>query len=120
MRAIKILMIIALLLICAPWSFAGNTGKIAGTVIDKQTGEPLIGANVRIKGTTLGAAADAKGRYFILQVPPGTYEVVADYIGYHGMTVENVRVAVDLTTRINFQLSSKAIQFPNLVVIAKQ
>lgn len=69
------------------WSFAGNTGKIAGTVIDKQTGEALIGANVVIKGTNLGAAADLDGKYYILQVPPGKYEVVASFIGYHNMTV---------------------------------
>ncbi|NIA09963.1 MAG: TonB-dependent receptor plug domain-containing protein [Nitrospiraceae bacterium] len=120
MRAVKILMIITISFICASQSFAGNTGKISGTVTDKQTGEPLIGANVRIKGTRLGAAADLKGRYFILQVPPGTYEVVANYIGYHVMRVKNVKVFVDLTTRIDFKLTSEAIKFPNLVVIAKE
>ncbi|MFC1569329.1 substrate-binding domain-containing protein [bacterium] len=53
------------------WS--GNTGKIAGTVTDKETGEPLPGANVVIEGTSLGAAADIEGQFSILHVPPQEY-----------------------------------------------
>lgn len=115
--------LLMLFLIFSTWIsvlFAGNTGKIAGNVTDKQTGKSLAGANVIIKGTTLGAAADAEGNYYILQVPPGTYEVMATVIGYHPMTVENVKVRVDLTTRLNFQLESKAIEFPTLTVVAEE
>ncbi len=100
--------------------WAGNTGKIAGVVIDKQTREPLVACNVMVRGTTLGAATDAKGTYYILQVPPGRYEVTASYIGYHPKTVANVEVKVDLTTRVNFELESTAIEFPELVVVAEE
>lgn len=102
------------------WLFAGNTGKIAGTVTDKQTREPLIGANVVIKGTTLGAATDMKGNYYILQIPPGKYQVMVAYIGYHTQTIENVEVRVDLTTRLNFEMESMAIEFPTLTVTAEE
>ena len=47
---------------------AGETGKIAGVVEDKQSGEPLLGVNVIIKGTTMGAATDEDGKYFIINV----------------------------------------------------
>ena len=55
--------------------FAGTTGKLTGKVTSKETGEPLIGANVMVDGTPLGAATDLDGNYFILQVPPKTYSV---------------------------------------------
>jgi len=116
----KIILLMIMLFACANWLFAGNTGKIAGFVKDKQTGEPLIGANVMIKGTNLGSAADEKGHYFILQIPPGRYDVLATFIGYHTITVENVDVRVDLTTRINFDLESQAIEAPTLTVVAEE
>ena len=46
--------------------FAGTTGKISGKVLDKQTGEPLAGANVVIQGSTMGAAVDLEGDYYII------------------------------------------------------
>ncbi|MFQ6674790.1 MAG: TonB-dependent receptor [Fidelibacterota bacterium] len=100
--------------------YGGNTGKIAGTVVDKETGEPLIGANVMVEGTHLGGATDADGNYFILQVPPGTYRITASYIGYHNVTVKNVEVYVDLTTRINVEMESEAIPFPTIELLAQE
>lgn len=100
--------------------YGGNTGKIAGTIVDKQSGQPLIEANVVVQGTHLGGATDAQGNYFVLQVPPGTYQVVASYIGYHSVTVKNVEVYVDLTTRINLEMESEAIQFPAIELLAEE
>ena len=51
-------------------ALAGITGKIGGKITDKNTGEPLIGANVMIEGTERGAAADVNGNYSILRMPP--------------------------------------------------
>ena len=61
---------------------AGTTGKIAGTVRDAQTGEPLIGANVVLKGTGMGAATDMDGYFYIINVPIGEYTVEVSMIGY--------------------------------------
>ena len=54
--------------ISVPLLYAGVTGKIAGRVIDEETGEPLIGANVIIESTTMGAATDMEGDYFVYSV----------------------------------------------------
>ena len=63
-------------------SLIGQTaGKVRGTVTDESTGEALVGANVLIDGTSLGAATDENGEYFILNVSPGTYTVRAQLIG---------------------------------------
>lgn len=79
-------------------TYAGTTGKIVGMVIDEETGQPLIGANIILKGTIMGAAADITGRYMILNVPPGRYILIARMIGYGTVEYENLRVTMDLTT----------------------
>ena len=60
--------IISCLVLTIQFTFAGTTGKLSGKVTSKETGEPLIGANVMVDGTPLGAATDLDGNYFILQV----------------------------------------------------
>ena len=78
----KFTMLLLFILFSTSWIFAGNTGKLAGDVTDAETGEPLIGANVLIEGTTMGASVDLDGHYFILNVPPGLYTVTASMVGY--------------------------------------
>ncbi|MBC8323404.1 MAG: hypothetical protein H8E70_07535 [Candidatus Marinimicrobia bacterium] len=50
----RILKPIAILCVLAGMLFAGQTGKISGKVTDNQSGEPLIGCNVLIQGTSMG------------------------------------------------------------------
>ena len=100
--------------------FAGDTGKIAGRVIDTATKEPLVGASVIIVGTTIGAATDLDGRYTILNVLPGTYTVKASAVGYQPMEVEGNRVSIDLTTEVDFELTESAITTEAVVVIAQR
>lgn len=99
---------------------AGTTGKLAGKVFDKDTKEPLIGVNVIIVGTNFGAATDIEGEYFISNVPPGVYTVTASMIGYNKITVEKVKIQIDLTTRLDFELVSTAITIGEIVVQAEQ
>lgn len=54
---------------------AATTGKIAGVITDAKTGEALPGVNVVIEGTQMGAATNLKGEYFVINVPPGTYNL---------------------------------------------
>ncbi len=96
--------------------FSQSTGKIAGKITDKNTGEAIPFANVFVEGTTLGAAADIDGIYTIVNVPPGVYNITASVVGYQKVTVENIRVNVDFTTRQNFELSSGTIDLPPVIV----
>ncbi|MCK4352120.1 TonB-dependent receptor [candidate division WOR-3 bacterium] len=100
--------------------FAGVTGKIAGKVIDKSTGELLPFANVTIEGTTMGAATDAEGFYYILNVPVGTYSVKASMMGYESVTKTGVKSFMDLTTTINFELEPTVIKAKAVTVTAKR
>ena len=56
-------------------AFAQQTGKIVGNVIDGETNEPIAGANVYLVDTNLGASTDVDGDFFIINVPPGTYNL---------------------------------------------
>ena len=51
---LKTITLIVFISLISTQNFAGTTGKIAGKIIDAATGEPLIGANIIIMGTTLG------------------------------------------------------------------
>jgi len=117
MRLVKILL--AMLLI-AGVAFASTTGKISGYVRDVETGEPLPGANVVLRGTTMGAATNSDGFYVILNVPPGEYEVVATYIGYATLQQTEVRVRIDLTTLLDFNMRIQAFRGEEIIVTAER
>lgn len=100
--------------------FAGQTGKISGKVVDAETGEAIIGANIVIEGTFLGAAADFDGYYFINNIPPGEYRVIASAVGYQKLVIQKVVVKIDLTTALNIKLSSQSINIDKEVVITAE
>lgn len=91
---------------------------IKGSVFDRESKDALPGANVLVKGTSIGAAADLKGEYFIPNIPPGTYTIVVSYIGYATMSVELV-VPVTGTVRQDFGLTPIVIKGKEVVVTAQ-
>ncbi len=100
--------------------FSQNVGKIAGTVTDEVTGEPLIGANILIEGSSFGAATDNEGNYRILGVPVSTYAVRAEFIGYRTVRFSNIRVNPGLTTTANVAMSSQALELGVVEVVAQR
>ena len=107
-----------ILIFTSSFVFGGTTGKISGKVFDKQTKEPIIGANVVIEGTYFGAATDIEGYYYINNVTPGKYVVKVSAIGFQKVSIENVSVRIDLTTNLDVELSSEAITLGEVVVQA--
>ncbi|MDZ7332320.1 MAG: TonB-dependent receptor [candidate division KSB1 bacterium] len=112
------LIAIGLILILVSWVNGQSVGKIAGSVRDAKTGDPLPGANVVVVGTLLGAAADVNGEYYILNIPPGKYELRASMMGYEKMKVVDVIVHVNRTTRVDFKLEESVLEFGEVVVQA--
>lgn len=98
-------------------SLAANAqnGKIAGTVVDRDSGEPLPAATVVIEGTTRGAATDVNGEYTILNVAPGTYALRASFVGYGDQVVEDVEVSTGFTSLVDFSLGA-GIELEEVVV----
>ena len=106
--------------VCQGVTEAAQRGKISGIVKDAETGEALPGVNVVVVGTTLGAATALDGHYFIINIPPGTYSVRASFIGYAGVRKTDVRVNVDHTTPLNFDLKVTAIVGEEVTVVAER
>ncbi len=98
--------------------FAGTTGKISGKIIDAKTGEPLVGVNILVLNTQLGAATDQDGIFYILNVSPGTYSVRASMIGYASTVQQNVIISVDQTTYLDFTLSDTSIESEEVLITA--
>ena len=99
---------------------AATTGRIAGMVSDKETGEPLPGVNVIIDGTTMGGATNLEGEYFINRVPPGTYRVRASLIGYNDQVIDGIVVNIDRTTTAHFQISQTVLDAGQEVVVTAE
>lgn len=96
-----------------------GVGKLSGEVIDADTKEPLIGANIILVNTNLGAATDIDGNYFILNITPGTYEVKVSYVGYAPKTIEEVRIVANITYELDIELTTD-FTLPEVVVMDKK
>jgi TonB-dependent receptor len=88
---------------------------IQGSVKDKATGEELLGANVILSGTSMGAATDRHGKYLIPNVPTGKYTIRASYIGYNSEEF-TVDVVEGRTIEQNFKLTPVAVVGQTVVV----
>ncbi len=109
-----------LLLLCVPLAAHAQTGKLAGRITDSATGEGLPGVNILVMGTTNGTATDVDGYYTIIGVRPGTYSVRASYIGFTTQTIENVRVLIDRTTELDFELTEQTFEGEEIVITAQR
>ncbi len=107
-------------LLAVQFVYGGTTGKINGRITDKNTGEGLPAVNVVVEGTNLGAATDADGYYYIINVTPGTYNLVISMIGYAPLKIDGVRVFVDRTTSQDAQLSEEVIEGEAVVIEAQR
>ncbi len=113
-RALLAVLVIGLLLPGILWA---QTGKIRGTVVDEATGDPIIGANVVLQGTSRGAATDLDGFFVVLAIQPGTYTVVASAIGYHDVTIEGVSISTGRTTELEFKMVGSSVELEVVVLV---
>ena len=105
-------LIITIVLLLSFATFA-QTFKLSGKVTEATNGEALIGANVFLKETSLGAASDANGNYS-LSVTPGSYTMTCSYIGY-----EKVEQAIEVNGDMTLNFNLKEYQFTlNVTVIS--
>jgi hypothetical protein len=119
MIALSFVLIVSTILISEP-VFAQSPGRIVGQVVDTESKAPLIGVNVLIAGTTMGAATDAEGYYHIINIRPGEYTVRFSMIGYATQIIESVPVHINETFTLNVQLQEEAILGEEIVVVAER
>jgi TonB-linked SusC/RagA family outer membrane protein len=109
------LCLLALLLIVVAVSPAQNTGDVRGTVRDKATNEPLIGANVLIAGTNRGAATNFEGAFTVKGLPAGQYKIAVRFLGYV-QSQQSVTIVANQTAEVSFKLEQDVLKLDEVVV----
>src|SRR5690625_1407160 len=94
---------------------AQNTGKIIGNVQDQNTTANLKEVHVFAEGTTFDTYSDASGDY-ILELPVGTYTIVAFQEGYREKVYFQIQVSSGNDTTLNIELSSFGEQLEQVVI----
>ena len=90
--------------------------SIYGIVTDAETGDPLPGATVIIRGTNIGTSTDIEGRFRMRRVPTGTQILAFNYVGYEAYETEiNLQSGVQLRKDVSLQISSIELEGVNVV-----
>ena len=116
MNGRKVLSALWLLLLGTIPLSAQDTGRITGTVIDAESGQPLIGVQIYLTGTSIGTLSQAQGRYTLQNLRPGNYTVEAQLIGKATGRHENIRVVAGQTTTLDFNLRTTVLSLQEVVV----
>lgn len=97
--------------------FAAN-GSLEGTVIDKKSRETLVGAQVMLEGTTIGAVTNFDGHFVIENIKPGTYNVRVTYISYNQVVFEKISFASNKQVQLNVEMEEATISLGDITVTA--
>jgi len=98
--------------------FAFSTGGITGEVIDADTHQPLIGANIMLIETDLGNATNTEGKFSINNIPVGSYTISVSMIGYESVSRANVNIYSQRQTPLKFYLHTTALKGETIKVTA--
>lgn len=115
---IRLILVLVCLLITS--AYGQTRSRLRGQVVDAESNEPLIGVNIIIDGTGLGAASDINGEFIIINIPIGKYEVTASMIGYNTQRVTDIRVSAGQVADVEFRLSSSVIAGSMVEVVAQR
>jgi outer membrane receptor protein involved in Fe transport len=97
-------------------SFAQKQGLILGSVTDSKTRESLVGVTIQVDGISFGTTTDVEGKYR-LELPTGSYNIKATFIGYSPLTKFNVVLTSGNAQQINFDLLEQTIQLEAATVV---
>lgn len=100
----------------AAFSIAAQNGSLTGVIIDENSKETIIGANVLLVGTDFGTSTDFDGFYAINNVPPGKYTVRISYIGYENMTINEVEISGGEKAKLDVVMSTNSLVLAEVTV----
>ncbi|MBN1155132.1 TonB-dependent receptor, partial [candidate division KSB1 bacterium] len=112
------ILILGLIFLVPIYAYA-QKGTIIGKVTDTETGDALMGANVYIVGTRLGAAAGMNGTYQINDVPAGVYQLKATFMGYV-TAVQEVRITEKETVTADFPMTAMVLSGKDITITANR
>jgi len=117
-KRIFVTLLLFLIMEALPILAFAQTGRLTGRVTDAATGSPIPGATVLLEGTTIGQATDAEGRYLIIGIPPGSYNVRFSSVGYTTKVVEGFRLVSERTQTLDQTLSEQIVAGAEILVQA--
>jgi len=97
---------------------SSKPGSIEGKISDASSGEALIGANIIIEGTSLGAATDLEGNYSVSNIPEGSYNIKVSYIGYNTL-IFKIQIKSEERITKNIKLEAVGVTGKEIVVTAQ-
>lgn len=95
----KISLFILILFLYLP-VYPQGTGSISGFVYDAQDSTPINGAVAMVKNLQ-GAITDSTGRFIIIKIPPGSYNLIISYIGYKTKIITGISVNENERTELD-------------------
>jgi TonB-linked SusC/RagA family outer membrane protein len=98
-----------------PLGAQAQGGTVTGTVTDAETSAPLSTVQVAIQGTSIGALTSAQGEFSLTNVPPGTYTILAQRIGYQEARQTSVTISAGSTTTVNLSMSPAVLALQGIV-----
>lgn len=111
--------ILCMLILASLFSFsflyAQGYGSIKGSVLDRESGDPIIGANIVIQGTSLGSATDIDGKFHLPVVPVGKWTIKVSCIGY-APEIRELNLRSDSLIILEFKMRPQVIQGQEVVV----
>ncbi len=110
----QFVLIIGAILTGISWGYA-QTGSASGKIFDS-AGLPLIGANIVVKGTTIGTISDLDGNYTLTGINAGKQVLVASFIGFSNME-QTIEIKANQITNLDFTLAEDITSLDELVVI---
>jgi TonB-dependent starch-binding outer membrane protein SusC len=108
------LLLVALLL-ALPASAAAQTGSIRGEVVQQGSGQPIVGVQVWVPGTSIASLTDGRGNFLLLNVQPGVVNVRVQMLGF-ATAQREVRVTPGEVAGVRFELRQSAISLDEVVV----
>lgn len=115
----KIILFISLFLITFANFAMDGRGTLRGVIIDAGTGEPIMGANVMIKNTSIGTVTDFDGNY-TLKVADGIYDLKISALGYASLTIEKVTIIGKKVKSLDISLKSEDEQLEEVVITSSK
>jgi hypothetical protein len=94
---------------------ARQGGRITGLTTDSRTSAPLTQVQIYLVGTGLGTLSGNNGRYILINVPTGNYQLRAERIGYATLTRE-ISIRAEETATIDLAMELQALGLDEIVV----
>ncbi len=113
-----LLAVLTIVVTGALWGQTRETGTVRGTITDRSTREPLIGATIALAGTSFGAVADVQGNFTLVSMPVGKRIFTVSYVGYQSQQLQ-LEIIANQTTEVTVSLQIDSKMMDEVVVTAQ-